>query len=273
MKVSCIPVSFFNDIISGKMTIGKWAEIGKEAGLDGIDLSIVFIKSHTPVYLDRIKKELSEAGMPIVMVTAYPDFTYPDRLQREREFEYLRRDIALSSEIGAKYLRVLAGQAHPGVSADEGIGLAVKYLRKSVSIADKFGIKLLYENHAKPGSWHYTDFSGPSDIFLKVVEGISDTDIGINFDTANTIAHGEDPILLLKKIVKKVETIHAADTSTRGKLNHVLIGTGLTPFKEIFHILKESGFDGWICIEENSKMGIDGVRKSAKFVKNTWQIA
>lgn len=26
-----------------------------------------------------------------------------------------------------------------------------------------------------------------------------------------------------------------------------------------------------ICIEENSKMGIDGVRKSVKFVRKTWQ--
>ena len=207
------------------------------------------------------------------MVTAYPDFTHPDRLQREREFEYLRRDIALSSEIGAKYLRVLAGQAHPGVTVDEGIDLAVENLRKSVPVAGKYGVKLLYENHAKPGSWHYTDFSGPSDIFLKVVEGISDTDIRINFDTANTIAHGEDPISLLKKIVKKVETVHAADTSTRGELNHVLLGTGLAPFKDIFSVLKDNGFNGWICIEENSKMGIDGVRKSVKFVKNTWQIA
>ncbi len=271
MKVSCIPVYFYDDIVSGKMTIGQWARIGKEARLDGIDLSTIFIKNHTPVYLNEIKKELSKAGMKVVMVTAYPDFTHPDKLQREREFDYLRRDIALSSEIGARYLRVLAGQAHPGIMAAEGIVLAVEYLRKSVPIAAKYGVKLLYENHSKPGSWHYTDFSGPSDIFLKIVEGISDTDIRINFDTANSIALGEEPIFLLKKIVNRVETIHAADTSTKGELNHVLLGTGLTPFKEIFSILKENGFNGWINIEENSRMGIYGVNKSVEFIRKIWQ--
>ena len=271
LKISCIPVSFYNDIVNGKMTIGQWARIGKEAKLDGIDLSTIFIKNHTPVYLDEIKKELSESGMKVVMVTAYPDFTHPDKLQREREFEYFRRDIALSSEIGAKYLRMLAGQAHPGVTVAEGINLVVENFRKSVPIAIKYGVKLLYENHSKPGSWHYTDFSGPSDIFLKIVKGISDTDIGINFDTANSIALGEDPISLLKKIVKKVETIHAADTSTKGELNHVLLGTGLTPFKDIFSILKENGFNGWISIEENSRMGIYGVKKSVEFIRKIWQ--
>ena len=189
MKVSCIPVSFFNDILSGVMTIGDWAKIGKEAGLDGIDLSMAFLKNHTPVYLDGVKKELAKVGIPLVMITAYPDFTHPDMLQREREFEYLRSDIALASEIGSKYLRVLAGQAHPETGIEEGIDQAIAYLKKSAPIALKYRIKLLYENHAKPGLRNYTDFSEPTDIFLRVAEDIKDTGIGINFDTANTIAY------------------------------------------------------------------------------------
>jgi sugar phosphate isomerase/epimerase len=273
MKISLIPVSFFEDIVSGNMTVGEWARIGKDVGLDGIDMSINFIKNHNPVYLGEIKKELSDAGIPLIMITAYPDFTHPDQLQREREFEYLKHDIALSSELGARYLRVLAGQAHPEMDVERGAELAIRYLRDSVPVAEKFGVKLLYENHSKPGSWYYTDISGPSDVFLKVVEGIYDTDIRINFDTANSIAVGEEPIPLLKKVIDKVETVHAADTSTKGRLNHVLLGTGLVPFKEIFSILKESGFDGWISIEENSRMGIGGINKSIRFIRKTWKEA
>lgn len=271
MKISLIPVSFFEDIICGKMTIGEWARIGKNAGLDGIDMSINFIKNHNPVYLGEIKKELSQTGIPLVMMTAYPDFTHPDRLQREREFEYLKHDIALSSEIGAKYLRVLAGQAHPEMDVEGGVALAVEHLRKAVPVAEKYGIRLLYENHSKPGSWYHTDISGPSNVFLKIVEGISDTHIGINFDTANSIAVGEEPIPLLSRIIDKIETVHAADTATRGELNHVLLGTGLVPFKEIFSILKRNSFDGWISIEENSRTGIDGIKRSIDFVRNTWE--
>jgi len=255
------------------MTVGEWARIGRDAGLDGIDISINFIRNHNPVYLGEIKKELSSAGLPLIMVTAYPDFTHPDSLQREREFEYLKYDIALSSEIGAKYVRVLAGQAHPGMDADRGVALAVSYLREAAPVASKYGIDLLYENHTKPGSWYYTDISGPSDIFLRVFKGISDTGIRINFDTANPIAMGEDPIVLLKTVVGSIETIHAADTSTRGKLNHVLLGTGLVPFGEIFSILKSSGFDGWISIEENSGMGTEGITRSVEFVRKVWKEA
>jgi sugar phosphate isomerase/epimerase len=273
MKISCLPVSFFDDIISGKMTLGNWLDIAFEAGLDGIDISINFIKNHNPVYLKEIKKELQSRGMPLVMVTAYPDFTHPDNMQRKRELEYFKSDIALSSELGAKYLRILAGQAHPQTTEGHGIGLAIENLRKAAETAADYGVMLLYENHSKPGSWDYTDFSGPSHIFLKIAEGIRDTGIRINFDTANPIALGEEVMPLLQQVIDDVETIHVADTSTKGRLNHVLIGTGLVPFRKVFSFLKKNGFDGWLCIEENSGMGIEGVKRSVEYVRKMWREA
>ena len=43
MKLSCLPVSFFAEIIDGRMSIGDWAKMGSEIGLDAIDLSILFV--------------------------------------------------------------------------------------------------------------------------------------------------------------------------------------------------------------------------------------
>ena len=273
MKVSCLPLSFSDSIINGKMSIKEWARIGASVGLDGIDLSIIFLKNHTPVYLKKIRGELEDENISVTMITTYPDFTHPEKIQRERELEYLRHDIALASNIGAKYLRVLAGQAHPETKIRDGIKWATYYLKKIASIGEKFNVKLVYENHAKPGAWNYIDFSHPTDIFLEIVEAIKDTGIRINFDTANTIAYGDDPIQVLKKIIGEVETIHAAETSTKGKLSHALLGTGLVPFKEIFRLLKENKFNGWICIEENSNTGVDGIIKSVEFVKKVWEEA
>jgi len=273
MKVSCIPVSFFHEIVNGKITIKEWARIGAELSLDAIDLSIVFLKNHTPVYIRQIRNDIESEGMSITMITTYPDFSHPDPIQREREMEYLRHDIALASNLGARYLRILAGQAHPETKIKEGIKWVIENFKKVSSMGDKFNIKLVYENHSKPGSWRYIDFSHPTEIFLKIAEGINDTSIGINFDTANIIAYGDEPIPVLKQVMDRVVTIHAADTSTKGKLNHVILGNGLVPFKEIFSLLKQSKFDGWICIEEGSNTGKDGIKKAISFVKKTWAIA
>ena len=40
MKLSCLPVSFFDEIISGRMTVRDWARMGCELGLDAIDRTV-----------------------------------------------------------------------------------------------------------------------------------------------------------------------------------------------------------------------------------------
>jgi sugar phosphate isomerase/epimerase len=38
----------------------------------------------------------------------------------------------------------------------------------------------------------------------------------------------------------------------------------------MFGILREAGFDGWICMEEASFKGAAGVKAAADFVKRLW---
>jgi len=269
MKLSCLSVSLFPSIINNEMTIKEYAVICKDLGLDGFDLGIVQLKNHTPVYLNRLRSEIGEAGIPIAMITTYPDF--PDALQREREFEFLRHDIALASALDARFLRITAGQAHPETKIDQGIDWVVSNFHKIAPVAEKYGIKLVYEDHSKPGAWDYMDFSNPPDIFLAIAEQIKDTGIGINFDTANILVSGEDRTLeVLSEVIDNVETIHVAETATRGKMDPVLLGTGIVPVAEVFAFLKRNNWDKWLCIEEWGNMGVEGVKKAVEFTREAW---
>ena len=273
MNVSCLPVSFFNAIAREEMSIQDWARMAREIGLDAVDLSVMLLKNHTPVYLKQIRDDIEAIGMSIAMMASYPDFSHPDRVQRERELEYLRHDIALSSYLGAKYLRITAGQAHPETTVDQGIAWVREGFRQAETVADRFKIQLLYENHSKPGAWHYPDFSQPTDIFLALADALYDTSIGINFDTANPQVFGDDPLPILQRVIEKVVTIHVADTSLAGQRVPVpaIIGEGLVPFGEIFSVLKQHHFDGWLCIEEASGTGREGIEKAVEFVRDSWE--
>jgi sugar phosphate isomerase/epimerase len=270
MRLSCLPVSYFRDIINGRMSIEEWAREGSRAGLDGIDLSILFLKGRSGDYLDKTRQEIEETGIRVAMVTTYPDFTHPDPTERERELTKLEDDIVTASRLGADLVRVTAGQAHPSVGRRDGINWAVNGLTRAMEFARGYTVKLVYENHAKPGAWQYTDFSHPTNIFLEIVERTTSISLGVNWDTANTIAYGDDPIPVLKRVLARVVSVHAADTSTRGELKPVLLGTGLVPFREMFQILRDAGFDGWICIEEASFKGPAGVKAAADFVRRVW---
>ena len=274
MKLSCLSVSLFPAVINGEMTIKEYAELCKSLELDGFDLGLIQLKNHSPGYVNQIKKDIKDVGIPVVMITTYPDFTHPDPMQREREFEYLRHDIALASNIGAKYLRITAGQAHPKMEVHEGINLVVENFKNIAPVAEKFGITLVYEDHSKPGAWDYMDFSNPPDIFLEIARQIKDTSIRINFDTANILVAGEERTLeVLEEVIDQVDTIHVAETGTLGKMDPVPIGTGLAPIKEVFTLLKAHQFEGWLCIEEWGNQGVEGVKKAVEFTRKTWEEA
>ncbi len=270
MKLSCLPISLFPAILDGTLAPADWARMAEAVGLDGFDFSMLFLRRHTPDYLDGLRAELADVGLPLVMITTYPDFTHPDSVQRERELEYLRHDIALASALGASFVRITAGQAHPGVGVAEGIGWVLDAFRRAAAVAARFGVRLVFENHSKPAVWPHADFSHPTAVFLEIADAIRGTGIGINFDMANTLAYGDDPLPVLGRVMEQVLTVHVADTAVRGRLEPVPLGTGAVPMRALLGFLKGRGFDGWLCIAEASGLGRLGIERATRFVREAW---
>lgn len=271
MKMSCLPVSLFPAILGGQMTVKEYAVLCRELGLNGFDLGIILLKNHTPRYIDEFNADIVEVKIPLVMLTTYPDFTHRDAIQREREFDFLVHDIALASAVNAKFLRVTAGQMHPGTTEREAVDLPVRYLEKAAQVADKYGVQLVFENHSTSKGWYHMDVSNSPRIFLEIVNQLSETSIGVNFDMANVLVSGEDKTIeVLDKVITKVKTIHVADTSSKGKMDPVQLGTGVVPMKEVFSYLRSKQFDGWLCLEVWKDEGIEAIRKAVGFVKDTW---
>lgn len=273
MKLSCLPVSLFPQFIDGSFSLSQWMDAAAEIGLDGADISTLFLKNHTPVYLRETREMIESKPIPLVMCACYSDFTHPDPLQRMRELDYAAADAAVCSQLHIPYLRVLAGQAHPGVGAQDGVKTAIENLRALAKRTEAYGVTLVYENHAKPGAWDAIDLTYPPPLFLQVFEGIRGTSIRVNFDIGNATSCGLHPLELLQTVCPLTETIHVSDMATLGTFSPVLIGTGATPLLETFSYLKAQGFDNWLCIEEASQQGLDGICKAVDAVRTLWEKA
>lgn len=269
-RLSVLPVSLFSSFRSGAVTIADWAQMAKKIGLSYIDVPNWAFQSHTPVYLNRLKTELQCMGMRLAMVGAYPDFTNPDPLQRERELDYLKRDIALSSQMGARYLRVTDGQAHPGVSREQGVSWALEGLAKAAQSAKQYGVQLAFENHGHPSAWIYDDFSHPVSIFLELAEALQGTGVGVNFDSGNATGCGVDALWLLKQVYGSVVSLHISDTASNITTQHTALGGGASPIGEILAYLKKNNYQGWFSIEEDSNNGMDGIYQSVAYVNGLW---
>lgn len=269
MKISCLPVSLFPMLADGSLTLKEMGAKMKEIGYDAMDVSIFHLKDNLPNNVKKIKDDLAEIDFSIYMCCSYPDFTNPDAMQRRRELDYLRRDIAFCSELGIPTIRVLAGQGHD-IKREDGIKWAVENLVKAQKAAEYYGVTLLFEDHGKPTAWENPDFTFIPENFLAIAKELRGTGVKINFDTGNPLSYGVDPLPMLKEVVNEVGAIHVLDMAEKGKVGPCLTGTGAVNFEEIFKYLKEVKWDGWLCIEEIGHMGWEGVEKSYKYVRETW---
>jgi sugar phosphate isomerase/epimerase len=132
------------------------------------------------------------------------------------------------------------------------------------------GVTLCYENHTKGYAWTYNDFSQPSDIFLEIVARTEGTGLRLLFDTANTLATGDDPLRVLAIVKERVTMIHTNDIARVGSFEPVLLGEGVSPIVPIYRMVRENGFDGWISVEEASKRGEEGFRKAIPYADQAW---
>lgn len=273
MKLSCLPVSLYDDIFSGKSTIADWIRFGAELGLDAVDFSIKFFPHRDHKLNNTIRTILAKRGLEACMLACYCDFTHPNSAQRAQELTDLMSDIALAKDLGASFIRVTAGQNHPGTNCDEGIKWVTEGFRRALDEAEKHGITLAYENHTKGAPWQYWDFSQPTEVFLQILDELSDTPLGVCFDTANPLVLNEDVMGLLEQVIDRVVVLHVFDMREAGSFDPVRVGTGVSPIPQVFQLMRQNSYDGWLSIEEASKQGREGFKAAVQYVRKTWKQA
>jgi sugar phosphate isomerase/epimerase len=270
MKLSCLPVSLYADITAGKRTLADWFHFAAELGLDGADMSVAHLTSRDNEDLDKLRNQANAAGVTIPVMVTYTDFTHPDADERKRHASSLRMIIDAAARMGVSFLRVTAGQAHPGVVREDGINWAVEGLISCLDYADEKRVTLLYENHTIGYGWTHYDFSQPAEIFLEIVRRTEGSGLRILFDTANPLARSEDPLMILDAVKHRLGVVHVNDVRRAGAFEPVVAGTGVSPIRAVFERLHAIGFDGWISVEEASRTGEDGFRQAIPYVKRLW---
>lgn len=285
-KLAVFPKAYMDDLcVDGTMLVKDWLDIAGELDVDGVEWYSGFIENKDSSNWRVFRSMAEDRGLEIPMVCCSPDFTHPDPGFRAQQVLYEKNFINMSSELGAKYCRVLSGQRRPEVSLEEGLNYASECIIECVQYAQERGIELVLENHYKDDFWEYPEFAQFIDVFCELVDKIDLPGFGVNYDPSNAYLAGDDPIELLKRISHRVITMHASDRyliegtidDLRNQelgsigyakmLKHGQIGEGLNDYDAIFSELRRVSFDGWISIED----GVDGVeqlKNSVEFLKN-----
>jgi len=288
IKISAFPKCYIDDIsVRHTMTVFDWIAMAPELGAEGLEMYEGFLQSLDEDYIDRVGAAMRQAGFAMPMMCCSPDFTNPDPVERERAIEQEARMIRVTRRLGGPgaACRVLSGQRYPEVSRTQGVTWVVEAIHRLLPVARECEIVLAMENHYKDGKWRYPEFAQKKEIFLEIVGAIQDRRyFGVQYDPSNAIVAGDDPLALLREIADRVVTMHASDrylapgaslASLRQSdgslgyspdLRHGVTGKGLNDYHSIFRILRDTGYDGWISIEDGVN-GMDEMKESIDFLK------
>lgn len=286
-SLAVFPKAYLDDLcVTGAMSLATWIEMAATLDVDGLELYSGMRDLQDPSQWARWRGVAEAHGLRVPMLCCSPDFTHPDRAFRDEQVAKEKTWIDLTAALGGQYCRVLSGQRRPDLSIEQGITLAAECIVACLPYARDRGITLVLENHYKDNYWTYPEFAQHIAVFTALVDRIDPSrwpNFGVNYDPSNTYLAGEDPLDLLVRIRHRVTTMHASDRClTSGtledlrreessvgyaaRLKHGEIGKGLNDYDAIFRLLRDSGFTGWISIEDGVD-GFDQLERSVAFLR------
>lgn len=284
-RISVFPKCYFDELYTRRRDYLDWLRQAATLGAEGVEHYDGFFASLDEAGVAPVRRTLEETEQISSLLCFSPDFTHPDPAERAHQVQRQKTAIDLCVLLGIRHCRTLSGQRYPDLSRKEGIERTVEGIKRSLEYAERKNVVLCLENHYKDGTWQYSEFAQPEDIFLDVLERIDSPYFGVQYDPSNATVGGFDPVAFLEKVKRRVVSMHASDRylapgatldelrqadGTLGysdKLRHGETGKGLHDYDAIFRILRGVGFAGWISVEDGMN-GLEELKRSVDFLKS-----
>jgi sugar phosphate isomerase/epimerase len=106
--------------------------------------------------------------------------------------------------------------------------------------------------------------------FDRLYEIVRPEQCGITFDTGHALRGAMKNVSAsLERLIRRVSCVHLKDADAGGRF--CSLGTGMAPLEEVFCILEEHGYRGWVVVDESAAEGDLGrsLTAAAKLVRES----
>jgi len=221
----------------------KQLEFARDNGFDGVQFDEASYLGTDPARLDEINSFAKEHGLytAVSVDVVNPLF---HKISVDANVKMIEDEIIAYAGAGWHELRTRTGGLDERGPEHRQAALDVMKLLKPVLLDN--GSRINFENHGD-----CTTFE-----ILQMIEEIGPEVMGINLDTANTMALGEDPILAAKRTAPYVHSTHAKDGILYFTQNGMTrqgkpAGQGIIDWDELLPILSEYTPDLILSIEDH----------------------
>lgn len=235
-----------------------------------------------PELIDEIKAVAKEVGIDISNYAIGANFAVQEDAEAlEQEIQNVMRHVDVAAALGVKLMRhdVAFRPAPEGTVAQFEIDLPVlvKACQRIADYAADFGITTSVENHG-----YYVQ---SSERIQRLLHETARSNFKTTLDVGNFLCVDEDPVSAVKNNIPYASIVHAKDfywrpsyrnpgegwfqTSHGNYLRGAIVGQGDIDMPEVFRVLKQSGYDGYISVEFEgmedcktaSRIAMDNVRR------------
>lgn len=280
-------------------TVLEAMELFHKIGLDGAEIVVQddykcgLPTECTKEELEIVRKKAKEVGIKIIALTPYNSyFNSLDEEVRQKEMNDLRKVIGYAKYLGAKYIRIYAGNyaatdTDPNGRKREKL---IESMRELGEDAKNAGVILVMENH-------FNTMTVSAKQSMDIAEAIHHPNVGILYDQANlTFTLQEDYEEAIAIQMDRVKYIHVKDLEFKSE-NHEfvsdevshpkeedrnvvtrIVGQGSIKWPEILQMLHDRGYEGWLSLEYERRWHPDdipdasiGMKESADYLKECFK--
>ena len=194
------------------MTMDDFADVCVGMGLDAIEATSYYFSPQTPEEMARYRGRCTRLGLDISSTGMRNDFCVRDPAKLRSEIAEVKKWTELASILGAKTLRIFAGNIQRGDSEEAVAARIVESIQECCDHAGKYGIFLALENHG--------GITASCDRILAIVKAVQSDWFGVNLDTANF--HSEDPYADLQRLAPYAVIVQVkTEIQAKGKANQL----------------------------------------------------
>jgi len=231
------------------------------AGVTHID-----VLNLTATDADRINNQVGEAGIEISALGYYPNPLSPDQQESEQAVAHIRQVIVATQLLGLKQMNTFVGRDWTR-SVEDNWPRFLDTWKPLVEFAEQHDVRIGIENCPMlftedewPGG---KNLANSPEIWRRMFEAIPSQHFGLNYDPSHMIWQQMDYLQPVRDFADRLFHVHAKDVQLDqqqlddvGILAHPLKyhtpklpGLGDVDWPAFVSVLKEVGYQGYVCVE------------------------
>jgi 5-keto-L-gluconate epimerase len=240
-----------------------------DLGFHGVELALLH---PAQVDVQEMKRRLSARDMEIpcistgqVFASDRLYFTHPDESVRDAAVQRIIEMVRLAAEFGSKVnTGRVRGMIHPGENITLAKQRCLQALHRCADVAEPLGVELIVE----PVNRYETNFINSCSEGLALVKELGRECVKLMPDLFHMNIEDTSLRDAFERGRNYISYVHVADS------NRLAPGWGHLPFDEVFRILRDIGYDGYITAEILPQPDPDSAaQQAARFLRNRLQSA